>query len=551
MQLTHGGAVRVDGDPVPSYVARAIEQVEAVGTAELVAVIVDPSGSEGPRPRADRWYDAVERRIFRGGPGALDAVPLSGAPAAVRRAAPGAAAWDVVRERRADLLLDLAARSLPAADAHSLPAAGGTAAGPSPGHWRLRFAAGLDGPRHGAVPRLAAGDGLGVAVLEGLLGDGAVADLAWHVGALPAVGHVRNRDALLWAAANLPARALRRGGRIAAAATPELDGAGSVRDAGPVRDAGSVRPGWLRLAGVTARRIAERVVYREEWQVLTRARDPQADPPGDLRGFREVPAPPGRFYADPFLLADDTGVRLFVEVSGSGRHEGSIVALPLAPDGTWGPAEPVLSLGRHLAYPHVVAIGGGPVLTPDDGTGRVVVAYRPGPDRGPWQPAATILSGVRAADPTLLEHDGRLWLFVTEVAHGMSPWDDLHLYSAPSLDGPWEPHPGNPIVADVRRARSAGRILRHGGRLVRPSQDCAAAYGRRVVLNEITRLDREAYEERTIGTIEPTGTPGARRTHSYSTDGGMEAVDALVRRHRLSPLGARRGRVRPVPPVRA
>ena len=124
MQLTHGGAVRVDGDPVPSYVARAIEQVEAVGTAELVAVIVDPSGSEGPRPRADRWYDAVERRIFRGGPGALDAVPLSGAPAAVRRAAPGAAAWDVVRERRADLLLDLAARSLPAADAHSLGAAG-------------------------------------------------------------------------------------------------------------------------------------------------------------------------------------------------------------------------------------------------------------------------------------------------------------------------------------------------------------------------------------------------------------------------------------------
>jgi hypothetical protein len=57
-----------------------------------------------------------------------------------------------------------------------------------------------------------------------------------------------------------------------------------------------------------------------------------------------------------------------------------------------------------------------------------------------------------------------------------------------------------------------------------------------VILCEITRLDRETYVEMPVGTIEPEGFRGARRTHTYTTAGGWEAADALVRRPRLAGL---------------
>jgi hypothetical protein len=266
--------------------------------------------------------------------------------------------------------------------------------------------------------------------------------------------------------------------------------------------------------------------------VLTRT--PGAGLPADLRGFRAVPAPAGRFYADPFAVHDGGRDHLFVEMSRVGRHEGSIVRLTRSPDGSWGVARGVLAAGRHLAYPHVVRLGDRLVLTPDDGGGASVIAYGRTRDCETWEPLATLVTGIRASDPTLVEHAGRLWLFVTVASHGMSPWDELHLYSAPGLDGPWAPHPLNPVVADPRRARPAGRVLRVDGRLLRPGQDCSSAYGRRVVLSEITRLDLEGYEERPVATIEPAGYPGATRTHTYTVDGNIEAVDALVRVPRLA-----------------
>ena len=106
-----------------------------------------------------------------------------------------------------------------------------------------------------------------------------------------------------------------------------------------------------------------------------------------------------------------------------------------------------------------------------------------------------LLRDVRAWDPTLLRHDGRYWLFVTMAAPGVRPSDELCLYSADSLTGPWSPHPRNPIVSDARRARPAGRILADQGHLVRPSQDGSGAYGRRIVLNRIDVLTPDDYQE--------------------------------------------------------
>jgi hypothetical protein len=77
----------------------------------------------------------------------------------------------------------------------------------------------------------------------------------------------------------------------------------------------------------------------------------------------------------------------------------------------------------------------------------------------------------------------------------------------------------------VRVSRSAGAIVAHEGRLLRPAQDCSVRYGRALVWNEIEALDERDYRERTLGRLDARGIPGADGVHHYHRAGAWEAID--------------------------
>ena len=81
-----------------------------------------------------------------------------------------------------------------------------------------------------------------------------------------------------------------------------------------------------------------------------------------------------------------------------------------------------------------------------------------------WEYFQTVMDGVYLVDGTLFEYNGRFWLFGAIRVEGGSSHDELYLFSGPSPFGPFTPHPKNPVVSDVRRARPAGRIFFDGGR---------------------------------------------------------------------------------------
>jgi hypothetical protein len=118
-----------------------------------------------------------------------------------------------------------------------------------------------------------------------------------------------------------------------------------------------------------------------------------------------------------------------------------------------------------------------------------------------------------------------LWLFANVKEYGAPYSDELCLFFADSLDGPWTPHPENPIVSDVRSARPAGRIFEHDGALIRPGQDSSGRYGRAVTLNRIDILTVSGYRETTVGRIEPSWRPRNLGTHTYNFDDLYEVVD--------------------------
>src|SRR5690606_33424230 len=106
-----------------------------------------------------------------------------------------------------------------------------------------------------------------------------------------------------------------------------------------------------------------------------------------------------------------------------------------------------------------------------------------------WCLAGTLLRG-DFADATLVRHDGRWWMFV------LAGRDTLALYHADALEGPWRPHPASPIVdADASRARPGGRVVAHGGTLVRYAQDGVPLYGHRLRAFAVDVLAAGAYAE--------------------------------------------------------
>src|SRR4029434_10255520 len=107
-----------------------------------------------------------------------------------------------------------------------------------------------------------------------------------------------------------------------------------------------------------------------------------------------------------------------------------------------------------------------------------------------------MLSGIRAVDPTIVEHLGRWYLFTSVSEAGGSTWDELFLFVADTPIGPWAPHPMNPIVSDVRCARPVGALFLRDGVLYRPGQNSEKTYGHSLAVLEVTELTPDRYAER-------------------------------------------------------
>ena len=178
-------------------------------------------------------------------------------------------------------------------------------------------------------------------------------------------------------------------------------------------------------------------------------------------------------------------------------------------------------------------------------TGRIDI-YRFNPFPYSVSHCKTVMNGVSAADATLVEVDGRWWMFVTIAAHDTWNVDELFLFHADDPFGPWLPHPKNPIKSDVRCARPAGRVFDDRAGMYRPAQDCSRTYGYAVRLQEIKVLSETDYVEDEVTAIFPDWSSEIVATHTINFAGALSVIDVQRRRRRehpsddFSPSGARR-----------
>jgi hypothetical protein len=146
-----------------------------------------------------------------------------------------------------------------------------------------------------------------------------------------------------------------------------------------------------------------------------------------------------------------------------------------------------------------------------------------------------IMEDVRAVDTTVYKVNDTYWLFTNiKENEGISNSDELFLfYSDDLLSGDWTRHPMNPIVSNVQRSRPAGNIFSYKGKLFRPSQDCLKRYGHGFNIAEISKLNKERYEENVIESYYADWESDIVCTHTFNTINDFTVIDVVQRRFRF------------------
>jgi len=256
-------------------------------------------------------------------------------------------------------------------------------------------------------------------------------------------------------------------------------------------------------------------------------------PPGlsfEFDRFKELKPPKDRFWADPHVIFYNDQYYVFIEELIYKNRRAHLSVITIGKDGTISKPQMVLQKSYHLSYPFVFKHGQDYFMIPETSEHRTIELYRciQFPDK--WEFVMNIMDNVEAVDTTLFFKDNIWWMFVNMREHsGMSFSDELFLFSSDDLfSSVWEPHPINPIVSDVRRARPAGKIFTYNDKLYRPAQDCSVRYGHKLVIHEIINLNGSEYDERIVQIIEPNWQKHIVGTHTVNYEAGITIIDAEI-----------------------
>jgi len=260
----------------------------------------------------------------------------------------------------------------------------------------------------------------------------------------------------------------------------------------------------LLMVGLQIEQRLRDYVLFNQWQLGFRFQSHHASDV-QLSDFYELKPPRGTIWADPHLIVEDNKTHIFFEELEINENHGRIAWGVLTPEGFAEKPKTVLSQSHHLSYPFVFKHEGEIYMVPETAAQNSICLYKAAHFPEQWEHVGSLIEDINAADSTLFQHGGLWWLFTNGVSHrSVDERDQLLLfYSDDLLSGNWQPHPLNPVVTGVDRARMAGPIYQKNGELFRPSQYGATRYGFGVNISSIQTLSKTEYQETLQSRLSP------------------------------------------------
>ena len=176
-------------------------------------------------------------------------------------------------------------------------------------------------------------------------------------------------------------------------------------------------------------------------------------------------------------------------------------------------------------------------MIPETSQNRTIELYKCTGFPYQWKFEGNLMENIVATDTTPFFHENLWWLFTTiDHTNGISGCStELYLYYSDDLfSGNWTSHPLNPVVSDESNARCAGKLFVEDGVIYRPSQNCSMRYGRRININQVTKLNTDEYNEILVKEIIPDWDRELKGIHTINSEGGLTVIDVYSFHNRLS-----------------
>lgn len=242
----------------------------------------------------------------------------------------------------------------------------------------------------------------------------------------------------------------------------------------------------------------------------------------DVTWLREISSI--SYLADPAGFEEDNKMHILVEDFNYVKRSASISEVIWdQPRNSFSVPIRIIEGKNHLSYPFIVQYQKVIYCVPESFTEGNIELYKRNFSEEDFVEDQILLKNVNAVDPTLINFDNRWWLFFTVKEYSRS---HLYIYFSNQFFGTYKPHPMNPVKIDVRSARPAGTPFIYDGVLYRPAQDCSITYGGRVIINKVTRLTTEEFEETFVRFIEPVKCSHySKGLHTLSAVGNHTLID--------------------------
>lgn len=271
--------------------------------------------------------------------------------------------------------------------------------------------------------------------------------------------------------------------------------------------------------------------FPDQWVILL-ALNPQ-NKSLSWSDFKLILQPPDRDWADPFILFRDGKYHIFIEEKLYTTNRGRIVCLTLDEKMGIQSRQVVLERPYHLSYPFLFEHNGQLYMIPEAAKSHQIELYRCVHFPDQWKFEKPLIKNVDAVDATIIDHNGKWWLFANVIEPGGTSWDTLNLYYADDpLSSVWTPHPQNPIIKNIHTARPAGNIQKGDECLTRPSQDCSIRYGYATNFNRIVTLTETEYAEDVQRTFKPPQKGEFIAAHTWNQVNDLVVIDATLRKRR-------------------
>lgn len=246
------------------------------------------------------------------------------------------------------------------------------------------------------------------------------------------------------------------------------------------------------------------------------------------------------YLADPFGLWRNGRLHIFAESFSYRTGLGEIDVLVLDEDFSILDQQVILREPWHLSYPFVFEADGETWMLPEAHESGALWLYRAVDFPFRWERARPITLDHVPLDASLIRHEEQWWLFYAPADPPAGRLTSLCAAHAQRLEGPWHPHPANPILIDDGGLRPGGTPFLMQDMVHLPVQRCEGSYGTGLRLLRFDQLTPARVATSFAGALAApaVAAPFIHGCHTLSAAGPVSLIDVKQMRFSAPALAA-------------